>query len=993
MFRSAASLSSFRSKISVCSLNIRSLSNSDHIIAVHDLAASYKFDCFAFSETFLSAKTSPCEIMSIPPPGYEMFIANRDSKLAGARGGGVALLFRKPFTLLSTHSYKFASFETISATVKFSSCALHVVSVYRPPNTSTYAKPFSVFLSEFSAMLSSLTATKSDFVITGDLNIHVDQPLDPMTQQFNSLLSSCNATQHVSIATHSDNHTLDLVITPTVSALDPTSVTILPYSPSDHFPVVFSFNHGKTNTVSKSSTKSFRCINSIDMEQFCFDLETSTLTKFPPADLDELVNLYNTTLSALLDKHAPLTTKTIKESNPWFTSDLKKLKAACRRADRKWRQTHSSVWKTVSNLQYKMYRSAIANAKRQYYSSAVSNAVNSRNLWKTVNGLLHRSPVPSLPSLPTESLPNQFACYFSDKISNLRSSITRPTDSYSTPHFPSPTHSSDEFSVFSPVTTEEITKIVLGLPDKQCNLDPIPTSLLKKCIHLLSPTLTKIINLSLSSSKFPQAYKHAIVTPLLKKPTLDKESLSNYRPISNLSFVSKLTERVVLQRLSVHLSSNDLFNKHQSAYTKHRSTETVLLSVCNTITNAMSNQRITGLCMLDLSAAFDTIDHSILLERLSCWFGIRGSVLSWFTSYLKDRTLSVKIHEYTSSPMCLQYGVPQGSVLGPILFNLYTTPLSSLISSHPLDHELFADDSQMYTCFTPNSYSDAVCCLQQTFQSVSSWMSANFLALNPSKTEFMLFGTPQQLLKLKDPCLSISSDISIAPISSVKNLGVVFDKHLSFHEHITKISQACFFHIRDLRRIRPYLSLATATTIGAALVQSKLDYCNSLLLNLPDCEIDRLQFVQNSLARAIYRCSKYSHVTPILKALHWLKVKERIVYKTVSLTYKSIVTPGRSYMSHLIEVKQPATTRSSKLITLERPSIPSRCKLSNRSFQHAAPQIWNSLPSTFRTPSYSAHLPSLSYDQFHKQLKTYLFDISFPSGVLELRPTPKPPFL
>ena len=272
-------------------------------------------------------------------------------------------------------------------------------------------------------------------------------------------------------------------------------------------------------------------------------------------------------------------------------------------------------------------------------------------------------------------------------------------------------------------------------------------------------------------------------------------------------------------------------------------------------------------------------------------------------------------------------------------------------------------------------------------------MSANFLALNPSKTEFMLFGTPQQLSKLGDPCLSLSSDISIKPVSSAKSLGVVFDKHLSFHEYITKTSQACFFHIRDLRRIRQYLTLDTAVTIGSALVQSKLDYCNSLLLNLPGCEIDRLQFVQNSLARAIFRSSKYCHVTPILKSLHWLKVKERIVYKTVSLTYKSLTTPGPSYMSHLIKVKQPSvTTRSSKLVTLERPNNPSRCKLSNRSFQHAAPQIWNSLPSTFRVPSYAAHQPSLSYEQFHKQLKTYLFDLSFPSDDHVLRPKLKPPF-
>ena len=254
----------------------------------------------------------------------------------------------------------------------------------------------------------------------------------------------------------------------------------------------------------------------------------------------------------------------------------------------------------------------------------------------------------------------------------------------------------------------------------------------------------------------------------------------------------------------------------------------------------------------------------------------------------------------------------------------------------------------------------------------------------------MLFGTPQQLSKLHDPYLSVSPHIAVAPSSSVKNLGVVFDQHLSFHEHITKISQACFFHIRDLRRIRQFLTRETAATIGSSLIQSKLDYCNSLLLNLPQCEIDRLQFVQNSLARAVFRCSKFSHVTPLLESLHWLKVKERIIYKTVSLTYKSLVTPGQCYMSHLLKVKQPSTTRSSKLITLERPSVPSRCKISNRSFQHAAPQIWNSLPSNLRTPS--SQQPYLSHEQFHKQLKTYLFDLSFPSSAPETRPIRKPPF-
>ena len=331
------------------------------------------------------------------------------------------------------------------------------------------------------------------------------------------------------------------------------------------------------------------------------------------------------------------------------------------------------------------------------------------------------------------------------------------------------------------------------------------------------------MNLSLSSGKFPDGFKQAIVTPLLKKPTLDKELMSNYRPISNLSFLSKLLERLVHVRLSLYLCKNKLFNNFQSAYTKHRSTETTLLSLHNTIINAMSTQKITALCLLDLSAAFDTIDHNILLHRLSSYYGINSTALYWFESYLQNRRYRVKICNHLSSSEALDYGVPQGSVLGPVLFALYTTPLSSLISSYALDHHLYADDTQLFTCFTPSNSLDSISSIETAFNSISDWMTHNFLAINPSKTEFILIGTPSQLSKLQNPALTISPSISILPVSSVRNLGVIFDKHLSLHDHITKVYQTCFFHIRDLRRIRPCLTLATASTIGTALVQSKLD--------------------------------------------------------------------------------------------------------------------------------------------------------------------------
>jgi len=177
---------------------------------------------------------------------------------------------------------------------------------------------------------------------------------------------------------------------------------------------------------------------------------------------------------------------------------------------------------------------------------------------------------------------------------------------------------------------------------------------------------------------------------------MDHENLSNYRPVSNLSFLSKLTERVVKSRLDVHFSSNSLFNKFQSAYTRFHSTESALVALHNHLICAVSQQKLTGLCLLDLSAAFDTIDHSILLHRLQSWFGIHGTALNWFHSYLSSRSFSVRINSIKSSIFPITCGVPQGSVLGPLLFATYTTPLSHLLSTSHIHHHLYADDTQRF---------------------------------------------------------------------------------------------------------------------------------------------------------------------------------------------------------------------------------------------------------------------------------------------------------
>jgi len=213
-------------------------------------------------------------------------------------------------------------------------------------------------------------------------------------------------------------------------------------------------------------------------------------------------------------------------------------------------------------------------------------------------------------------------------------------------------------------------------------------------------TAVNIVNLSLSSGQFHPLLKQSTISSLLKKPTLD-----NYHPISNRSLIYKVIERVVKSRLTNYLSSNNLLNPHQSAYCKHHSTETALAYIHDRLISAVGSHKISCLCLLDLSAAFDTIDHDILITLVSSQFVIHGSVLNWFKSCLSSRSFCVKCSISLSSSCTFSCGVPQAFVLGLILFIMYTTPLSTLISSQSLNHHLYADDTHLISFYPPDLHS------------------------------------------------------------------------------------------------------------------------------------------------------------------------------------------------------------------------------------------------------------------------------------------------
>ena len=325
-------------------------------------------------------------------------------------------------------------------------------------------------------------------------------------------------------------------------------------------------------------------------------------------------------------------------------------------------------------------------------------------------------------------------------------------------------------NIFKSASEDEIKKLILSSSSKSCNVDPIPTSVLKNCLD--------IINISMETSTFPQNFKEAHVSPLLKKTSLPKNELKNYRPVSNLGFISKILEKIVANRLQAHIKNNHLSNPLQSAYRKHYSTESARLKVHNDIIISMDKAEVTALTLLDLSAAFDTIDHATLTDRLSDLYGISGQAQIWFSSYLQNRHQSLKIKDTFSNKVTLSYGVPQGSVLGPVLFTLYTTPLSAIISSFDLNH-LYANDTQIYMALSVTNAKESLEKLQHCLMCVSAWMTGFKLKLNPSKTEYLLIGTKLQREKLLNnfPCLLLGQDTN--PSTSAKNLGVLFDSSLN----------------------------------------------------------------------------------------------------------------------------------------------------------------------------------------------------------------------
>lgn len=833
--------------------------------------------------------------------------------------------------------------------------------IYRPPNYST----LSLFFEEFPNFMNTIIIGSDELLVTGDFNFHIDNPLDRNAKKFNDTINTLGLTQLVQRATHESGHILDLIITRQDGKLVATEPKI-DYFISDHAFIHCELSINKTSYISKAI--SYRLSNNINVDIFKNEI-LSGLSKLnlqqitTNTDLDNYVLCYNEALGLLLDKHAPIRTKiiTIRPTVPWITKEIRNLKRSCRKYERKWRTISSMENRNTFKRARNLWRSALHSAKVTYYRDKIASCKNDqKKLFDIVKSLTKISPDHSRSNLTA----NGFSDYFTTKINNIRSELDSHSNSLTNDIFNAV--DLEPLTSFTSLSTENIQQLLMKAPNKSSTLDPIPTWLTKKCAIQLLPYISVIVNSSLQLGYFPNILKKAIITPILKKHNLDI-TYSNHRPVSNLSFISKLIERAVMLQLSLHLDTHNIFPTLQSAYRPNHSTETALLKVTSDLLHNLNNQEISILVLLDLSSAFDTIDHSILLKRLHRDCGVSLVALNWFESYFKDRIQCVKFNNTCSGNTTIRYGVPQGSCLGPLLFSIYVAPLLKIMEREKIHAHGYSDDHQLYTCFKPtdNELNLTIQKIEKCISAVRKWMLGNKLKLNEAKTECIFIGNKTNLSKVNLPSLKIGNDL-IEPVNSVRNLGAIFDSQMKLELHVNKICRNSLYHLRNIRRVRAYLDDSSVQKVVHAFISSNIDYCNSLLYRLPNDLISKIQLIQNTAIRIIFKLKKYDHITPSLRHLHWLPVKHRITFKICLIVFKALHYNKPIYIRNMLNIQlnnRYSLRRRGIILTI--PPHQGKTRYGERAFEVCGPTLWNALPLQIR------EINNINF--FKAELKTFLF--------------------
>lgn len=906
--------------------------------------------------------------------GYQMFHDPR-----AGRGGGTAVVCRSNLRCTKQHTRKYTSFEVTEVLVKCGTHPYRVCSIYRSPSQTD----ISVFFDEFEAFLVNSCAKPGNPVICGDFNFHLETPDDSHAIKFRTLYTILGFNQYINQPTHKHGGWLDLVLTR--DDVTPRNLNIVKETgtASDHWFINFElFSTCLPHKGVSWYQTVLRDFSKLDKNALKRDIRNSALcdpTKYD--NLDNAVSLFNKCLTHIIDVHAPQNVKYRREGlEPWWNKDCQNGRRLRRQAERKYKKNKSPQ----NRAQYKqncVKSSSIIDAVRnKFWKEKVDEAAgDQKQLYSVVKKLLgNKSSTGTYPDRTCDAdAANDLKDFFVNKVNKICDEIkSKQSNVHSIVPNPCPFH----LSSFKKLKYDDLLKVVTAMPSKSCQLDPLPTWLLKECFDELSTILLYIVNESLSTGAFPSTLKSALVIPILKKPDLDPDILKNYRPISLLSFLSKVIEKCVHLELTEYLNKHNLFSQHQSGYRKFHSCETALTKVYNDLLLGSGNPPHHALLvLLDLSAAFDCLKHDILLDTLKKAYGFHDNVLKWLESYLNGRSFKVIVKKTGSGECFLTIGVPQGSILGPLLFILFTKNLELIAEKYGLSLHCYADDCQLYFFFKPTSSTTSLSHqnLQLCLSEIKCWMSQNFLKLNEEKTEIIeirpFYAQQPSVTEFDFDGQTLHTQ------SSAKSLGVYFDGKLTFEKQVNETVRSLNFRLKNMSRIGSKLNQNIKLTLVQSYILSKLDYCNSLYAGISKSSIDKLQNILNTALRFVHGFHSFDltwraagSMQRLMFESHILPVHYRVLFKTALLCFKCINKIAPDYLSNLVNAKEPCLSYNLRVnddkFLLEVPQKPHYKKM-EAAFTHFAPKIWNSLPENIRSMN--------NTDIFKTALKTHFFKQAF----------------
>eukprot|EP00116_Pleurobrachia_bachei_P001073 sb/3461335/ len=835
--------------------------------------------------------------------------------------------------------------------------------------------------------LSEVMMKQGTPIIAGDLNFQIQDKNNFYSRKLLDLLDSFDLKQRVPLQpTHQHGGTLDLVITPRDLNTGIGNMTIFPDgTTSDHFLVQFelSVKPDLANSCAKKRNKAlialmFRYLHLPNKG----DLRECDPDKLIGRDSEEtIINIYRW-LESLVEKWVPKKrVRGGKKIKPWRDEELRSLLRERRKAERYWRKHGTMAAKSMFN-ELKRKFGSMDKEKRALFIKEDLDTVKDdpRALQRKLQRLLGKTETILPETTNSKKLADSFSQFFNSKVTKIRKFVKEEQKKYedSEEHLKyeeSEDHlkyeepedhleyeESEEYrkyedyeesgtedsrpswTDFAIVSEEEIIPVIKSMSNKHCDLDPLPTSVVKECVRELAPVLTAMVNQSLQKSSVAKTLQKALVFPTIKNPYGDREALTNYRPVSNIPFLSKLLEKVVLGQLNDYVQCHSLLGKHQSGYRAGHSCETLLVSMFDDLLGEMDKGNVVALICLDMSAAFDTVDHEGLLKVLQQRFGVDGVPLQWFKSYLSSRSFSVSVQDCLSETLELLCGVPQGSLLGPVLFLLYIEAMQDIVKPYGLRIKVYADDSQLYVSLVPTDpigWTRTKADIEECLAKLKKWMVEQWLKCNEAKTEFILVGKTSSISKLSsDPDL-VTPDLVTPRIFYFKRF----------------FSTQCW--LCECIYILPLGY--TALMVRQFTVQFQL-YCS-----------DTVEYGR-------YISSKHSGVNPKeLSRLSSMRYGRHCVSAPCLLAYKIVSGTAPEYLQDLVPLDDcwgaSRTTRMTGVLDpyrLKHPqmsSINANSKLRRRRISVFLPTVWNDLPFQIRS------IPNV--DTFKSRLKTHLFTVAF----------------